>query len=149
MKRVSGLRTLLVIVLLFTMLSAVNSFELFNETLDYGFLMENKIDVQEEVINIMPVDERLTVYSVNYKQQEIDSFYNLNNDGMFTVSCDNLIGISTNFPLSYAENFNVIIVYTDFKVDNVTIESNKRLTSTSIDGSRGDYLHFADLGQQI
>ena len=81
MKKFSGLLILLIMALLATPLFAVNgSNELFNEVSDYDFRTETKINVEEEVVVLMPIDyEILAVLSViPYQQQsEIGRTYNI------------------------------------------------------------------------
>ena len=97
----SGIRTLLVLVLLFTMVSAVSGLELLNETSDFGFLMENKIIVQVESDSSLSVEGVLSVVSDNLKPAGI----------MIIATADPYIGDEMDTPtdLTYKNDLN----YTD------------------------------------
>ncbi len=70
MRGSSGIRALLVIVLLFTMLSVVNGFELFNSNEETVIIeMENKINVQVGSDSYLSVGEVSAIEIVGLKQQ--------------------------------------------------------------------------------
>jgi len=77
MRGLSGLWTLVVIALLFTISLSVSGSELLNETSDFGFLMENKINVQMEQVVPVSVEGVMSVFSDNLEPIEVVSFYNM------------------------------------------------------------------------
>lgn len=148
--RHSGFRLLMIAVLLFTMLSSVNSFELFNETSDYGFLMENKINIQEEVADISLFSEIVTDYSVSSKQLELKPVNIYFNDEIVFVS-GNLSEVSykLNNTLLYPGTVSMVTAYTGFEVKNLMMELRGDNSANDISGLRGGWLRFRSLYKQL
>jgi len=149
MRGFSGMRTLLVVTLLFTMLTVVSGFELLNETSDFGFLNLNKIDVQVEQVVPISVEGVVSVYSDNFEQVIFSSIINMNNnDKAFynstwaVVRTFNTSNYLLNTPLSGI----IRAAYTSFEVDNLILKS---YTVTYISGLRGDRLHLRSLYKQV
>ena len=147
MKGFSGIRTLLVVALLFTMLTVVSGFEPLNETSDFGFLNLNKIDVQVEQIVPITIGEVVFVYSDNLEQVIFSSIYITNNHEI-TIVTGNWNKDFKN-ALLYAETINMIKAYTSFEVDNLIMELRTMNSVTYISGLRGGRLRFRSLYKQI
>lgn len=149
MKVFSGLRKLLIIALLFTLLSAVSGFELLNETSDFGFLMENKIILQEEVADFTDFSEIMADFSVNSIQQGTVSVNNNYNDNMI-VFVSSKLNKDSNNALSYTGAVNTITAYTSFEVVNYKVKSHMSVLNINhISELRGETQHSAGRYKQF
>ena len=146
MRKVSGIRTLLVVFLLFTILIVVNSSELFNGNSDNNFLTINKTDVQAGTFVASPVSVEgvVSVFSDNLEQ--ITTLHLYDNEvfsDTFMIKTDAEAIIST-YLISGTSLRVTEAVYTSFEV--VMIIAN---VANSIDESRGEWLHFCSLFKQV
>lgn len=148
MRGLSGLRILLIVALLFTMLTAVNSSELFNGTTDSSSLLLNKIDVQMEQIVPMSVEGVVSVFSDNIKQQSLNSIIYINNEIVFVSGSLSEVSYKLNNTSLYAETVNMVVAYTSFEVENLIMELHDDNSVNSISGLRGGYLQFSRFSQQ-
>lgn len=145
MRGLSGIRTLLIVALLFTMLTVVNSSELFNGTTDSSSLLLNKIDVQMEQIVPMSVEGVVSVVSDNIKQLNLSSIIYINNEIVFVSGS---LSKDLKNTLLYSGTVNMVTAYTGFKVDDLMIELRNANSANDISGLRGGYLQFSRFSQQ-